>query len=248
MSNVMLITGGSRGIGAATARMGAAAGYDVCVNFTENEAAAAEVVADCRATGVSAMAIQADVRDEQQVIDLFQESQSELGELTVLVNNAGILHTQARVDEFSMERLREVVDVNIIGAFLCAREAVRQMSTRHGGEGGSIVNVSSAASYLGSPNEFVDYAATKGAVDSMTIGLAKEVAAEGIRVNAVRPGLIDTEIHASSGEPDRVQRLASNVPMQRGGTAEEVAALILYLVSDAASYVTGSLVNVSGGR
>lgn len=248
MSNVMLITGGSRGIGAATARMAAAEGYDVCVNYASNGSAAAEVVAECRAAGVSAMAVQADVSDEQQVIDLFEESEAELGPLTVLVNNAGILHTASRLDTFSLERLREVVDVNVIGAFLCAREAVRRMSTKHGGDGGAIVNVSSAASYLGSANEFIDYAATKGAMDTMTIGLAKEVAAEEIRVNAVRPGLIDTEIHASAGIPDRVDRLAGNIPMQRGGTADEVAALILYLASDASSYVTGSLINVSGGR
>ena len=248
MSNVMLITGGSRGIGAATARLAAAEGYDVCVNYASNADAAAAVVADCRAAGVSAMAVRADVRSEAEVVELFEETEAELGELTVLVNNAGILHQAARLEEFSMARMREVVEVNVIGAMLCAREAVRRMSKRHGGEGGSIVNVSSAASYLGSPNEFIDYAATKGAMDTMTIGLAKEVAAEGIRVNAVRPGLIDTEIHASSGVPDRVARLAHNVPMERGGTAEEVAALILYLAGDGASYVTGSLVNVSGGR
>ncbi len=248
MSNVMLVTGGSRGIGAATARMAAAEGYDVCVNYANNADAAGSVVADCRSMGVSAMAVKADVSDEREVVDLFEETEAELGPLTVLVNNAGILHTRSRLDEFSVERLREVVDVNIIGAFLCAREAVRRMSTRHGGEGGAIVNVSSAASYLGSANEFIDYAATKGAMDTMTIGLAVEVAGEGIRVNAVRPGLIDTEIHASSGVPDRVAQLAHNVPMQRGGTAEEVASLILYLASDAAGYVTGSLVNVSGGR
>jgi len=228
--------------------MAAAEGYDVCVNYANNADAANSVVADCRAAGVSAMAVQADVSDEQQVIDLFEETEAELGPLTVLVNNAGILHTASRLESFSIERLREVVDVNIIGAFLCAREAVRRMSTAHGGEGGAIVNVSSAASYLGSANEFIDYAATKGAMDTMTIGLAKEVATEGIRVNAVRPGLIDTEIHASAGIPDRVERLAGNVPMQRGGTADEVAGLILYLASDAASYVTGTLVNVSGGR
>lgn len=228
--------------------MAAAEGYDVCVNYASNADAAAAVVADCRSMGVSAMAVQADVSDEQQVVDLFEETEAELGPLTVMVNNAGILHTASTLDTFTAERLREVVDVNIIGAFLCAREAVRRMSTAHGGEGGSIVNVSSAASYLGSPNEFIDYAATKGAMDTMTIGLAKEVAAQGVRVNAVRPGLIETEIHASAGIPDRVERLASNVPMQRGGTAEEVASLILYLASDAASYVSGTLVNVSGGR
>lgn len=248
MSNVMLITGGSRGIGAATARMAAAEGYDVCVNYASNAEAANSVVADCRAAGVSAMAIQADVSDEQQVIDLFEETEAELGPLTVLVNNAGILHTASRLETFTVERLREVVDVNIIGAFLCAREAVRRMSIGHGGEGGAIVNVSSAASYLGSANEFIDYAATKGAMDTMTIGLANEVATEGIRVNAVRPGLIDTEIHASAGIPDRVERLAGNIPMKRGGSAEEVASLILYLASDAASYTTGALINVSGGR
>ena len=248
MSNVMLITGGSRGIGAATALQAAAAGYDVCVNYTQNAAAAATVVEGCRAVGASAMAVRADVRDEQQVIELFEETEAELGPLTCLVNNAGILHTQARVDEFTIERLREVVEVNVIGAFVAAREAVRRMSTRHGGAGGTIINVSSAASYLGSPNEFVDYAATKGAIDTMTIGLAKEVAAEGIRVNAVRPGLIETEIHASSGEPGRVGRLAANVPMQRGGSADEVASVILFLASDSSSYVSGSLINVSGGR
>ncbi len=248
MSKVMLITGGSRGIGAATAVHAANNGYDVCVNYTRDAAAAADVVAECRSAGASAMSVQADVRDEQQVIELFEESEAELGPLTCLVNNAGILHTQARLDEFTLERLREVVDVNIIGAFLVAREAVRRMSTKYGGEGGTIVNVSSAASYLGSPNEFIDYAATKGAIDTMTIGLAKEVAAEGIRVNAVRPGLIDTEIHASSGEAGRVARLAVNVPMLRGGLADEVASVILFLASDASSYVSGSLVNVSGGR
>lgn len=228
--------------------MAAVEGYDVCVNYASNADAANAVVADCRAVGVSAMAVQADVSDEQQVIDLFEETEAELGPLTVLVNNAGILHAASRLETFTVERLREVVDVNIIGAFLCAREAVRRMSIGHGGEGGAIVNVSSAASYLGSANEFIDYAATKGAMDTMTIGLANEVATEGIRVNAVRPGLIDTEIHASAGIPDRVERLAGNVPMKRGGSAEEVASLILYLASDAASYVTGTLVNVSGGR
>lgn len=228
--------------------MAAAEGYDVCVNYASNADAAAGVVADCRAAGVSAMSVQADISDEAQVIDLFEETEAELGPLTVLVNNAGILHSAARLDTYSAERLREVVDVNVIGAFLCAREAVRRLSTEHGGAGGAIVNVSSAASYLGSANEFIDYAATKGAMDTMTIGLAKEVATEGIRVNAVRPGLIETEIHASAGIPDRVERLAGNVPMQRGGSAEEVASLILYLASDEASYVTGALVNVSGGR
>ncbi len=244
----MLVTGGSRGIGAATAVMAANDGYDVCVNFARDAAAADDVVAACRAAGASAMAVQADVAREEEVIELFEETEAELGPLTCLVNNAGILHQQARLETFTVGRLEEVVAVNIVGAFLCAREAVRRMSTANGGGGGSIVNVSSAASYLGSPNEFIDYAATKGALDTMTIGLAKEVATEGIRVNAVRPGLIATDIHASSGEPGRVDRLAANVPMGRGGEADEVASLILYLASEAASYVTGSLVNVSGGR
>lgn len=244
----MLITGGSRGIGAATALKAAAAGWDVCVNYTANTSAAEAVVAECRAAGVSAMAVKADVAVESEVIEMFEESEAELGPLTCLVNNAGILHPMSRVEDMTIERLREVMDVNVLGAFLCAREAVKRMTTNNGGSGGSIVNVSSAASYLGSPNEFVDYAATKGAVDTLTIGLAKEVATESIRVNGVRPGLIDTEIHASSGVPDRVDRLAQNVPMQRGGTADEVADLILYLASDASSYVTGSLINVAGGR
>ncbi len=244
----MLITGGSRGIGAATALKAAASGWDVCVNYTANTVAADDIVAQCRAAGASAMAVRADVAVESDVIELFEETEAELGPLTCLVNNAGILHPMSRVEDMSIERLREVMDVNVLGAFMCAREAVRRMSTLNGGAGGTIVNVSSAASYLGSPNEFVDYAATKGAMDTLTIGLAKEVANESIRVNAVRPGLIDTDIHASSGVPDRVDQLAHNVPMQRGGTADEVADLILYLASDASSYVTGSLINVSGGR
>jgi NAD(P)-dependent dehydrogenase (short-subunit alcohol dehydrogenase family) len=189
-----------------------------------------------------------DVADERDVRRLFDTVAAELGSPTILVNNAGILHQRARLDSFPVERLREVFDVNVIGAFLCAREAVLRMSTRHGGRGGSIVNVSSAASYLGSPDEFIDYAASKGALDTMTIGLAREVGAEGIRVNAVRPGLIDTEIHASSGDPHRAHRLVGGVPMARVGTAEEVARTILWLASDEASYVNGALVNCSGGR
>ena len=247
-SSVMLITGGSRGIGAATAIMAAEAGYDVCVNYASNRAAADEVVRRCRELGASAMAVQADVSNEAEVIDLFEETEAELGSLSSLINNAGIVAPLQRLDEYSVERLTQIVNVNVVGAFLCAREAVRRMSTAHGGAGGTIVNVSSAASYLGSPNEFIDYAATKGAVDTMTIGLAKEVANEGIRVNAVRPGLIDTDIHAAAGAPDRVEALRGNIPMQRGGAAEEVAAAILYFASDAASYVTGALLNVSGGR
>ncbi len=247
-SSVMLITGGSRGIGAATAIMAAEAGFDVCVNYATNREAADEVVRRCRELGATAMAVQADVSNETEVVDLFEETESELGPLSSLINNAGIVAPLQRLDEYSFERLQEIVNVNVIGAFLCAREAVRRMSKKHGGDGGTIVNVSSAASYLGSPNEFIDYAATKGAMDTMTIGLAREVANEGIRVNAVRPGLIDTDIHASAGAPDRVEELRGNIPMQRGGAAEEVAAAILYFTSDASSYVTGSLLNVSGGR
>lgn len=245
---VMLITGGSRGIGAATALMAARRGYDVAIGYVSNAAAAAETVDGCNAAGAAAVAFRCDVSVEAEVVELFEATTRTLGPVRVFVNNAGVLHHVARLDDMSLERLQEVVAVNVVGALVGAREAVRRMSTRHGGAGGAIVNVSSAASYLGSPNEFVDYAASKGAMDTMTIGLAKEVATEGIRVNAVRPGLIRTEIHASAGVPDRVDRLAGNIPMQRGGHADEVAETILWLASDAAGYVTGTLVNCSGGR
>lgn len=245
---VVLITGGSRGIGAATGRMAAARGYDVVLSYVSNEAAARHVVDDCASAGARALAVRADVAVEGDVVALFEAAVAEFGRVDAVVNNAGTLHRASRLDQFEIERLREVVAVNVVGAIVVAREAVRRMSPRFGGHGGSIVNVSSAASYLGSPNEYVDYAATKGAVDSMTIGLSKEVAAEGIRVNAVRPGLIYTDIHERSGIEHRVDRLAPNVPMQRGGTAEEVAETILWLLSDAAGYVTGTLVNCSGGR
>lgn len=244
----MLVTGGSRGIGAAVATMAAGRGHDVALSYVADAAAADGVVAACERAGGRAIAVRADVRHEADVLQLVARCRDGLGVPSVVVNNAGILRRAARLDEMDVDRIREVVDVNVVGAMIVAREAVRVMSTRHGGRGGSIVNVSSAASYLGSPDEFVDYAATKGALDTLTIGLAKEVAADGIRVNAVRPGLIDTDIHADSGIVDRVDRLAANVPMGRGGSPDEVAELVLWLASDAASYVTGTLVNCSGGR
>lgn len=248
MARVVLITGASRGIGAATARLAAERGDNVAVNFARNGEAAQAVVDGCQAAGVNAIAVRADVADERAVMAMFDLVSGELGPIDVLVNNAGILHHQMRFDEMAVERWRELLDVNVVGAFLCAREAVRRMSTRHGGAGGAIVNVSSAASYLGSPGEYVDYAASKAAIDTLTIGLGKEVAAEGIRVNAVRPGVIVTDIHASGGEPDRVERVAPSVPMQRGGEPIEVARTILWLASDEASYITGTIVNCSGGR
>ncbi len=245
---VLLITGGSRGIGAATALLAAQQGWAVAVNYAANSLAADEVVRRIRAGGGHAITVQADVADEAQLLRMFEKVDAKLGRLTGLVNNAGVVDVTARVDQMSAARWRRMFDVNVFGSFLCAREAVRRMSTRHGGSGGSIVNVSSAASRLGSPGQYVDYAASKGAIDAFTIGLAKEVAAEGIRVNAVRPGLIETEIHASGGLPDRVNDLKHQVPMQRGGTADEVAQAIVWLLSDAASYTTMGLLDVSGGR
>jgi NAD(P)-dependent dehydrogenase (short-subunit alcohol dehydrogenase family) len=248
VDEVLLVTGGSRGIGAATALLAARKGYAVAVNYTSNEAAAQEVVRAIAASGGKAVAIQADVADEAQVLRMFEQVDARLGRLTALVNNAGVVDRSARVDEMSYARLKRMFDINVIGSFLCAREAVKRMSTRHGGRGGAIVNVSSAASRLGAPGQYVDYAAAKGAIDAMTIGLAKEVGGEGIRVNAVRPGLIETDIHASGGLPNRVRDLQHQVPMQRGGTAEEVAHTIVWLLSPEASYTTMSLVEVSGAR
>jgi NAD(P)-dependent dehydrogenase (short-subunit alcohol dehydrogenase family) len=245
---VLLVTGASRGIGAATALLAAQRGYTVAVNYASNRAAADEVVASIQRAGGRAVAIQADVAHEDQILAMFERIDRELGRLTALVNNAGVVDVSQRVDEMTTARLKRMFDINVLGTIVCAREAVRRMSTKHGGAGGAIVNVSSAASRLGSPGQYVDYASAKGAVDAFTLGLAKEVAAEGIRVNAVRPGLIETEIHASGGIPDRVKQLAHMVPMQRGGTAEEVAEAILWLLSPAASYVTLSLLEVSGGR
>jgi NAD(P)-dependent dehydrogenase (short-subunit alcohol dehydrogenase family) len=247
MRDVMIVTGASRGIGRATSVAAAAAGYDVVVNWTADEAAADATVAACVDRGATAVAVRADVADESAVAAMFDRAEA-IGPLRVLVNNAGILHQQMRFDEMSVERWRSVIDVNVIGAFICAREAARRMSTLHGGHGGAIVNVSSAAASLGSPGEYVDYAATKAAVDTLTIGLGKELAAEGVRVNAVRPGVILTDIHATGGEPDRPYRVAAGVPMQRPGTPDEVAATILWLASDAASYITATTVDCSGGR
>jgi NAD(P)-dependent dehydrogenase (short-subunit alcohol dehydrogenase family) len=248
MPKVILVTGASRGIGAATARLAAAEGYSVCVNYRHRRDDANAVVSAIEAGGGRAAAIQADVSVEADVVRLFEECDARLGRLTALVNNAGVLDTQARLESMDASRLQRVFSTNIIGTFLCAREAVRRMSTNHGGAGGAIVNVSSMAARLGAPREYVDYAASKGAIDTFTIGLAGEVAEEGIRVNAVRPGLIYTDIHASGGEPGRVDRVKTAVPMKRGGSPEEVARAILWLLSDDASYTTGSFVDVSGGR
>jgi NAD(P)-dependent dehydrogenase (short-subunit alcohol dehydrogenase family) len=248
MRKVVLVTGGSRGIGAATCILAAQKGWDVAVNYTSNAQAAEEVVQQINAAGGRAMAFQADVANEEQVLAMFQKVRTELGPLQGLVNNAGVVDVSARLDQMSMARWRRMFDINVLGSMLCAREAILQMSTQHGGQGGSIVNLSSAAARLGSPGQYLDYAAAKGAIDSFTLGLAKEIAADGIRVNAIRPGLIDTDIHASGGIPNRVKELEHLVPAKRGGTAMEVAQAIVWLLSDEASYTTMSLIDVSGGR
>jgi NAD(P)-dependent dehydrogenase (short-subunit alcohol dehydrogenase family) len=248
MADVILITGAGRGIGAASALLAARRGYSVCVNYRHNREAAERTARAVQDLGARAAVVGADVSVESEVIRLFEQCDTALGTPRALVNNAGILETQARLKAMDAGRLQRVFATNVIGSFLCAREAVRRMSTRQGGRGGAIVNVSSAAAHLGSPGEYVDYAASKGAIDTFTIGLAREVAEEGIRVNAVRPGVIETEIHASGGEPRRVDRVKASVPMKRGGTAEEVAHAILWLLSDEASYTTGAFIDVSGGR
>jgi NAD(P)-dependent dehydrogenase (short-subunit alcohol dehydrogenase family) len=244
----VVVTGGSRGIGAATARLLAQRGHAICLSFVHDAEAADEVVTACAAAGIEAIAVRADVSVEADVVELFRTADAELGPIAGLVNNAGVVDRQARLEEITTARLERMFAVNVTGAFLCAREAVRRLSTRHGGGGGAIVNVSSRAAVLGAPGEYVDYAAAKAAVDAMTVGLSKEVADEGIRVNAVRPGLIATGIHAQGGEPGRVHRLAPTLPMKRPGRVEEVAAAIAWLLSDEASYVTGSFIDVGGGR
>jgi NAD(P)-dependent dehydrogenase (short-subunit alcohol dehydrogenase family) len=248
MQRVTLVTGGGRGIGAATARLLAQQGHAVAVNYARDSAVAERLVDRILAAGGRAIAVQADVSIEADVLRLFEAIDEELGPLTGLVNNAGIVDVAARVDAMSVARIEHIFAVNVLGSFLCAREAVKRMSTAHGGAGGVIVNVSSAAARLGSPAQYVDYAAAKGAIDTFTVGLAKEVAAEGIRVNAVRPGLIETDIHASGGDADRATRLAPLVPLQRPGSADEIAQAIVWLLSDAASYCTGAILDVSGGR
>lgn len=248
MSKVMIVTGGGRGIGAATARLGAAAGYAVAVNYQRNREAADAVVRAVEKAKGKAIAVAADVASEEDVVRLFETVDRSLGRVSALVNNAGIVDRGMRVTEMTAARITRMFAINVTGSFLCAREAVKRMSTRNGGSGGAIVNVSSIAARLGGAGEYVDYAASKGAIDTLTVGLAKEVGAEGIRVNAVRPGIIRTQIHLSSGDPARVERIGQTAPLQRPGEAEEVARAILWLLSDEASYMTGALVDVTGGR
>ncbi|MGY2291691.1 SDR family oxidoreductase [Pseudomonas sp. SDO528_S397] len=248
MDKVVIITGGSRGIGAATALLLARQGYRMCINYQSNEEAAHRVLEQVRALGAQAIAVRADVSIEDEVIRLFNRVDAELGRVTALVNNAGTVAHKSRVDEMSEFRVLNILKTNVLGPILCAKHAVLRMSPRHGGQGGSIVNVSSAAARLGSPGEYVDYAASKGALDTFTLGLAKEVAGEGIRVNGVRPGFIYTEFHALSGDPDRVSKLEPAIPMARGGRAEEVAEGIVWLLSDKASYATGTFIDLAGGR
>ena len=245
---IILITGASRGIGAATARLAATRGFAVAINFMHRADAAETLARELVATGTDAITVQADVSREEDVLRLFATVDTRLGTLTALVNNAGILEQQMRLDAMTADRWHRVLATNVVGSFLCAREAVRRMSTQHGGRGGAIVNLSSVASVIGGANEYIDYAASKGAVDAMTVGLAREVATEDIRVNAVRPGATRTDIHASGGEPGRVDRVKAAIPMKRGGEPEEIAAAIMWLVSEEASYVTGAVLDVAGGR
>lgn len=248
MPGTLIVTGAARGIGAATARLAGQRGYRVCVNYLHNEAAAEAVVREITQAGGTALAVRADVSREAEVERLFATADAELGPLTGLVNNVGVAEKKSRIEDLDEERLHRVLTTNVVSAFLCAKHAVRRMSSRYGGQGGAIVNVSSAAARLGSANEYVDYAASKGAMDTLTTGLSLEVAAEGIRVNSVRPGFIRTDFHATAGDPDRVDRLQGNLPMQRGGEPEEVAEAILWLLSDQASFVTGSFTELAGGK
>lgn len=249
MKRVLLITGGSDGIGACTAYLASKQGYTVCINYRQNKAAADKIVNDIKGNGGQAFAFQADVSDEAQVVSMFKAIDQHVGTLTALVNNAGIIvEPQQKLSEMSGERLEKIFSVNVIGSFLCAREAIKRMSAKNNGAGGVIINVSSMASQHGSPFEYIDYASTKGAIDTMTVGLSKEVAEDNIRVNAVRPGIIKTDIHRKAGDANRPERLKDLIPMKRAGESEEVANTILWLLSDEASYITGALVNVSGGR
>ena len=248
MNEVLIVTGGSRGIGAATARIAGRSGYAVCVNFLKNKAAAKQIVDKINADGGHAIAVGADISKEEEVLELFSTVDDSLGKISALVNNAGILESQMRIEDMDEKRLNRVFLTNITGSILCAREAVKRMSIKNGGNGGTIVNLSSAAARLGSPGEYIDYAASKGAIDTFTRGLAQEVAEDGIRVNAVRPGVIETDIHASGGEPGRVERIKDTIPLKRGGKPEEVAKAIMWLLSSESSYTTGSLLEVSGGR
>lgn len=248
MTKIALITGASRGIGAATAKVLAQQGYDICVNYKSNAKAADQLVVELTAAGVRAIAVQADISQEADVERLFTTLDQQLGPITALVNNAGILRPQSRVEDLTAERINQLLTTNVTGYFLCSREAIKRMSTKHGGQGGSIVNVSSVAARTGSPHEYIDYAATKGAIDTLTTGLSLEVADEGIRVNGVRPGFIYTDMHTDGGEPGRVDRLSPVIPMKRGGQPEEVAEAIAWLLSDAASYSTGSFIDLAGGK
>ena len=248
MDKVLIVTGGSRGIGAATARIAGRRGYAVCVNFLKNKVAAKQIVDKINADGGQAIAVGADISKEEEVLELFSTVDDSLGKIIALVNNAGILESQMRIEDMDSKRLNRVFRTNITGSILCAREAVKRMSIKNGGNGGTIVNLSSAAARLGSPGEYIDYAASKGAIDTFTRGLAQEVAEEGIRVNAVRPGVIETDIHASGGEPGRVERIKDTIPLKRGGKPEEVARAIMWLLSSESSYTTGALLEVSGGR
>ena len=248
MDKVLIVTGGSRGIGAATARIAGRRGYAVCVNFLKNKVAAKQIVDKINADGGQAIAVGADISKEEEVLELFSTVDDRLGKISALVNNAGILESQMRIEDMDSKRLNRVFLTNITGSILCAREAVKRMSIKNGGNGGTIVNLSSAAARLGSPGEYIDYAASKGAIDTFTRGLAQEVAEEAIRVNAVRPGVIETDIHASGGEPGRVERIKDTIPLKRGGKPEEVARAIMWLLSSESSYTTGSLLEVSGGR